>query len=105
MPDGHDGHSHAGAGHAGHPHGVSADADIGKLAVALALIVGFMAVEVVVGILANSLALLSDAAHRRCEPQEFGFQQARRLPQASQLVFRKGGRYDGRVAMSPWSCA
>jgi hypothetical protein len=31
--------------------------------VALALIAGFMAVEVVVGILAHSLALLSDAAH------------------------------------------
>jgi cobalt-zinc-cadmium efflux system protein len=42
---------------------VSADADRGKLAVALALIVGFMAVEVVVGALAHSLALLSDAAH------------------------------------------
>lgn len=34
-----------------------------RLSVALALIAGFMAVEVVVGILANSLALLSDAAH------------------------------------------
>jgi Co/Zn/Cd efflux system component len=33
------------------------------LSVALALIVGFMAVEVVAGILAHSLALLSDAAH------------------------------------------
>ncbi|HEX2389144.1 MAG TPA: cation diffusion facilitator family transporter [Solirubrobacterales bacterium] len=50
-------------GHAGHSHGVSADADRSKLTIALALIVGFMAVEVVVGILANSLALLSDAAH------------------------------------------
>lgn len=50
-------------GHAGHAHDVSADADRGKLRIALALIVGFMAVEVVVGILANSLALLSDAAH------------------------------------------
>ena len=34
-----------------------------RLAIALALIVGFMCVEVVVGILADSLALLSDAAH------------------------------------------
>jgi len=50
-------------GHAGHSHGVAADADRSKLTIALALIVGFMAVEVVVGILANSLALLSDAAH------------------------------------------
>ena len=49
--------------HAGHSHGVSADADRGKLRIALALILGFMAAEVVTGILANSLALLSDAAH------------------------------------------
>jgi cobalt-zinc-cadmium efflux system protein len=46
-----------------HNHGVSADADGRKLAIALALIAGFMCVEVVVGILASSLALLSDAAH------------------------------------------
>jgi cobalt-zinc-cadmium efflux system protein len=51
------------AGHAGHVHGVSADADRGKLAIALALIAGFMVVQVVAGILASSLALLSDAAH------------------------------------------
>jgi cobalt-zinc-cadmium efflux system protein len=49
--------------HPGHSHEVSADADRGKLALALALILGFMAVEVAVGVLANSLALLSDAAH------------------------------------------
>lgn len=49
--------------HGGHSHGVSADADRGKLAIALGLIVAFMAVEVVVGIAAHSLALLSDAAH------------------------------------------
>jgi cobalt-zinc-cadmium efflux system protein len=42
---------------------VSADADREKLAIALGLIIGFMAVEVTVGILASSLALLSDAAH------------------------------------------
>src|SRR5919108_93721 len=58
----HAGHFHGGA-HRGHSHGVSADADRGKLTIALALIAGFMCVEVVVGILANSLALLSDAAH------------------------------------------
>jgi cobalt-zinc-cadmium efflux system protein len=50
-------------GHTGHAHDVSADADRSKLTIALVLIAGFMAVEVVVGILANSLALLSDAAH------------------------------------------
>jgi cobalt-zinc-cadmium efflux system protein len=49
--------------HAGHSHGISADADQRKLAIALALILGFMAAEVVAAILANSLALLSDAAH------------------------------------------
>jgi cobalt-zinc-cadmium efflux system protein len=46
-----------------HHHGVSADADSRKLALALVLITGFMCVEVVVGIAAGSLALLSDAAH------------------------------------------
>ena len=53
------GHAHA----PGHSHGVRADADRRALALALALIVGFMGVEIVVGILASSLALLSDAAH------------------------------------------
>ncbi len=55
-----DGHDH---GHGGHSHGVGEDADSKRLSLALALIAGFMAVEVVVGILAHSLALLSDAAH------------------------------------------
>jgi cobalt-zinc-cadmium efflux system protein len=58
-----DAHDHAGAGHAGHTHGVAADADRGKLTVALVLILGLMALEVVVGALVHSLALLSDAAH------------------------------------------
>jgi cobalt-zinc-cadmium efflux system protein len=49
--------------HAGHSHGVSPDADRGKLRIALGLILGLMVLEVVVGILAGSLALLSDAAH------------------------------------------
>ncbi|WP_079078575.1 cation diffusion facilitator family transporter [Streptomyces sp. CdTB01] len=56
------GHAHGG-GHAGHSHGVAADADRRWLVIALALIGSFMAVEVVVGVLAGSLALLSDAAH------------------------------------------
>jgi len=46
-----------------HHHGVSPAADRRWLAVALGVIVGFMAVEVVSGIVADSLALLSDAAH------------------------------------------
>ena len=53
------GHSHGG----GHFHAVSPEADRAKLRLALALILGFMCVEVVAGILASSLALLSDAAH------------------------------------------
>jgi cobalt-zinc-cadmium efflux system protein len=61
---GHGGHGHAGHGHAGHAHFHSArDADRRALKTALALIVSFMAAEVVAGILASSLALLSDAAH------------------------------------------
>lgn len=49
-------------GHAhGHAHGGAEDAR--RLGFALALILAFMAGEIVVGILAHSLALLSDAAH------------------------------------------
>lgn len=58
---GHDHHhDHCGDGHT---HGVRADADKRYLTIALALIVAFMAFEVVVGIVAHSLALLSDAGH------------------------------------------
>ncbi len=59
----HAGHGHAEHGHAGHTHAPSADADRRWLTVALALIATFMGVEVVAGLLAGSLALLSDAAH------------------------------------------
>ncbi|GAA3816933.1 cation diffusion facilitator family transporter [Streptomyces chiangmaiensis] len=57
------GHEHGPGGHSGHSHGVSADADRRWLGLALALITVFMAAEVVVGVLASSLALISDAAH------------------------------------------
>jgi cobalt-zinc-cadmium efflux system protein len=50
------------AGH-GHGHGVGHDADRRWLSITLALIVVFMAGEVLVGVVAQSLALLSDAAH------------------------------------------
>ncbi|MFF7176780.1 cation diffusion facilitator family transporter [Streptomyces pseudovenezuelae] len=56
-------HDHSGGGHAGHSHGVSPDADRRWLAIALTLITAFMAVEVVIGVVAQSLALISDAAH------------------------------------------
>jgi cobalt-zinc-cadmium efflux system protein len=56
-------HSHAGHSHAGHSHSAPGDGDSRRLWIALVLIGGFMAVEVVAGILASSLALISDAAH------------------------------------------
>jgi cobalt-zinc-cadmium efflux system protein len=56
----HDGHAHR--SHA-HGHSVSADTNQRRLVVVLGLIVSFMAAEVVAGIAADSLALLSDAAH------------------------------------------
>lgn len=58
--------------HAGHTHGVSADADSSKLAIALALIVGLMLAEVVAGIVSGSLALLSDAAHMLTDAAAIG---------------------------------
>ena len=54
------GHSHEGHTHA---HVVTDDTDARRLTTGLALIVGFMVVEIVAGILADSLALVSDAAH------------------------------------------
>jgi cobalt-zinc-cadmium efflux system protein len=59
----HDHVPHAyGHGH-GHGHAVSPDADRRYLSAALALICVFMAGEVVIGLLARSLALITDAAH------------------------------------------
>jgi cobalt-zinc-cadmium efflux system protein len=54
----HDEHHH---GH--HHHAVSAESDQRRLRVALLLIVAFMVVEVVVGLVVDSLALLADAGH------------------------------------------
>lgn len=65
------GHSHEHGGH-GHSHAPSADADRRWLAIALALIASFMGVEVVAGLLANSLALLSDAAHMLTDAASLG---------------------------------
>ena len=61
----HDGHAH-GAGAAG------ADADTRWLAAAGVLILAFMAGEVVAGLLAHSLALLSDAAHMLTDAASIG---------------------------------
>jgi cobalt-zinc-cadmium efflux system protein len=49
--------------HAGRSQGISVDGNRRRLAVALALIVAFIGAEVVTGVIAHSLALLSDAAH------------------------------------------
>jgi cobalt-zinc-cadmium efflux system protein len=59
--------------HGSHGHGLSSDADSGRLAQALALIVGFMAVEVTAGVIARSLALLSDAGHMLADAGAIGF--------------------------------
>ena len=58
--------------HAGHTHGVTADTNPRRLAIALGLILAFMCGEVVAGILANSLALLSDAAHMLTDAAAIG---------------------------------
>ena len=77
MTDTHSDHDHArGVGHDrgredhshGHAHGpgghVHAPADFGRaFAIGIALNVGFVAVEAVYGVLANSVALLADAGH------------------------------------------
>jgi cobalt-zinc-cadmium efflux system protein len=55
-------HAHGSHGHGSHGHGSRA-ADQRALKAALALILAFMAAEVVAGVIASSLALLSDAAH------------------------------------------
>jgi cobalt-zinc-cadmium efflux system protein len=56
----------------GHDHGVSADTESRPLAVALVLILAFMAAEVVLGLVAGSLALLSDAAHMLVDAAALG---------------------------------
>ncbi|MCW2694580.1 MAG: cadmium, cobalt and zinc/H(+)-K(+) antiporter [Mycobacterium sp.] len=64
-PDGTHGaqgsHSH-GHGQA-HSHASSGSADRGRLQAALALLVGFLVIEVVAAVLSHSLALLADAGH------------------------------------------
>ena len=59
--------------HSGHAHGANADADRARLTIALSLIVAFMAVEVATGVIAHSLALLSDAGHMLTDAAAIGF--------------------------------
>lgn len=56
-------HDHGHRNDHDHAHGVARDADRRYLIIALLLLLGFMVVEVVVGIMAKSLALISDAGH------------------------------------------
>jgi cobalt-zinc-cadmium efflux system protein len=58
--------------HHGHDHGVSAETHVRPLAVALGLIVAFMVAEVVLAVVADSLALLSDAAHMLIDAAALG---------------------------------
>ena len=61
--------------HHGHSHAqttVTKDTDSRRLWIALGLILGFMAVEIVAGVLADSLALLSDAAHMLTDAAAIG---------------------------------
>jgi cobalt-zinc-cadmium efflux system protein len=58
--------------HGHHHHGVGAETAVRPLGIALALIVSFMAIEVVLGIVAHSLALLSDAAHMLVDAAALG---------------------------------
>ncbi len=63
------GHHHD---HGHHGHAVTADADRRWLGLAFAIVLGFMVVEVVAGVLAGSLALLSDAAHMLTDAGSIG---------------------------------
>src|SRR3954470_19925370 len=74
------------AHHHGHDHGVGAETEVRPLAVALGLILAFMSAEVVLGLVADSLALLSDAAHMLVDATALGLsvwaaRLARRPPQ------------------------
>jgi len=56
-----------------HRHVVAGGGDSSRLWVALALIGGFIAVEIVTGVIAHSLALLSDAGHMLTDAAAIGF--------------------------------
>jgi cobalt-zinc-cadmium efflux system protein len=69
-----------------HVHASSREADRRALKAALALVLGFMAVEVVAGLVASSLALLSDAAHMLTDAAALGLSLA-----AARLASRPAG--------------
>ncbi len=59
--------------HGAHAHGVGRETDRRRLAGALALIIALMAVELAFGVIAHSLALLSDAGHMLTDAATIGF--------------------------------
>ncbi|MGH2863934.1 MAG: cation diffusion facilitator family transporter [Solirubrobacteraceae bacterium] len=59
--------------HASHSQAAGSATDARRLAGALGLILAFMAVEIAAGVLAHSLALLSDAAHMLTDAGAIGF--------------------------------
>jgi cobalt-zinc-cadmium efflux system protein len=63
---------HSAARTSSHAHAGSADSDARWLAAALALIVAFMAGEIVAGLVAHSLVLISDAAHMLTDAASIG---------------------------------
>ena len=71
MARGHE-HEHEYGGGRGHAHGVTPESDKRLLTAALGLIVAFMAGEIVVGLLAHSIALISDAAHMLTDAASIG---------------------------------
>jgi cobalt-zinc-cadmium efflux system protein len=75
--------------HGSHQHGPAADADPRWLWAALGLILAFMAGEVVTGLAAHSLALISDAAHMLTDAASLGL-----VLVTTKLAARPpGGRY------------
>ena len=60
------------AGSNRHAHGPAPGSDARWLSAALALILAFMAGEVIAGLAANSLALISDAAHMLTDAASIG---------------------------------
>ena len=56
----------------GHPHDLTIPRDLRPLALAIGLTAGFMGLEIFVGFLSNSLALLADAAHMASDAAALG---------------------------------
>lgn len=87
MSGGHD-HSHGHLARAGARHA-------GRLRVSLALIVGFLLVQVVTGLVTHSLALLSDAGHMATDALGMGMALA--AISAANRSTTAGGRHSNRT--------